>query len=144
MTVQEQEHVKQKGYAEAMRYIANAKDALEKAGRNGMSFKDSKYVSSASGIAYKGVLVALDAWLQLKGIELPKNKPSKKERSKTIDFYRENIAKLDKKLLHDLNMVYEALHLYGYYDGTLLIGTISDGFKFAKNIINRIKPKGAL
>ncbi len=144
MTVQEQEHIRQKGYALAMRYIANAKDSLKKAGRNGIYFKDSKYVSSASGIAYKGVLVALDTWLELKGIELPKTKPSRKERGKTIDFYRENLAKLDKKLLQDLNMVYDILHLLGYYDGFLSVKVINEGFEIAGMIINRIKPKVAL
>ncbi|MDR1812185.1 MAG: DUF5618 family protein [Candidatus Fibromonas sp.] len=126
-------------YAEAMRYFNNAKGLLKKAERDGRYFKDSKYVSSASGVAYKGVLVALDCWLSLKGVEVPKNASGKKNR-KSIEFYRDNIAKLDKKLLKDLNGVYETLHLFGYYDGTLIVGIVNESFKIAGEIINRIKP----
>jgi len=142
MTVLEQERIKQKGYAEAVRYVANAKTILKNAGRDGRYFKDSKFVSSASGVAYKGVLVALDYWLLLKGVAVSKGAVGRKGQ-KTIEFYRENIAGLDKKLLKDLNGVYDALHLYGYYDGTLLAAVIDDGFKIAGEIIERIKPAKA-
>jgi hypothetical protein len=143
MTMQKQEHIKQKEYALAMRYMANAKDMLKKAGRGDKLFKDSKYVSTASGAAYKGVLVALDAWLQLKGIELPAEGWRGKKKGKSIKFYTENLGKLDKKLLDCLTEVYRALHLSGYYDGALLIGTIDGGFSIAMGIINRIKPREA-
>ncbi|GBU23625.1 hypothetical protein R83H12_00241 [Fibrobacteria bacterium R8-3-H12] len=139
MTFQDQQHTKQEGYNLAVRYIANAKDTLKKAGRDGIYFEDAKYVSSASGIAYKGVLTALDTWLQLKGVELPR-KESGRAKGKSIDFYRTNLTKLDKKLLRALNVAYDNLHLAGYYDGTLSFGTISDGFKSALEIIETIKP----
>ncbi len=139
MTVQDQQHIKQRAYAEAMRYIANAKDDLKKAGKIDGHFRDPKYVRRASGTAYSGVLIALDAWLKLKGVDLPKGKARK-----SIDFYRDNIAKLDKKLLDHLKIVYDTLHLSGYYDGTLSLGTINDGFKMAGYIINRIKPQEAI
>jgi hypothetical protein len=141
MTILEQEHIRQKEYTLAMRYMANAKDMLKKAGRDGNYFKDSKYVSSASGIAYKGALVALDAWLKLKGVELPKSNSRGEKKGKSIDFYRTNLTELDKKLLRALNLAYSNLHLYGYYDGTLSVGTISDGFESANEIITKIKPK---
>jgi hypothetical protein len=145
MTMQEQEHIKQKEYAHAMRYMANAKDALKKAGQDGRHFKDSKYVSSASGIAYKGTLVALDAWLLLKGVKLPKStreaKNGKSEKGKSIIFYRKVLTNLDKKLLDDLDEAYKYLHLDGYYDGVLSIKIIDSGFDAATDIINRIKPR---
>jgi hypothetical protein len=148
MTVHEQEEIKRKEYALAMRYMSNAKDMLKKAGRDGKLFKDSKYVSTASGTAYKGALVALDAWLRLEGVELPENtrkaKKGKSEEGKSIGLYRKILTAMDKKLLNDLNGIYSALHLDGYYDGTLLIGTIDAGFDVAHDIINRIKPKEAL
>jgi len=143
MTVQKQQHIKQKGYALAMRYMDNAMDTLRKAGRDGKFFEDPKYVSSASGIAYKGVLVALDHWLRLKGVDVPENAIGKKER-KSIDFYRGHLAKLDKKLLKELNGVYYALHLSGYYDATLVSGTVDAGFEIAKEIVEKIKPTEAL
>jgi len=137
MKVEDQEHFKNKQYALAMRYIANAAEMLKKAGKDGKYFKDSKYVSSASGIAYKGVLVAVDAWLELKEVEFPEEK-----NRKTITFYNIEIGKRDKKLVRDLKIAYDALHLSGYYDGTLSCGTINDGFEAAHSIINRIKPAG--
>jgi hypothetical protein len=146
MTMHEQEHIKQTEYAAAMRYMANAKDMLKKAGREGKRFKDSKYVSSASGIAYKGALVALDAWLRLKGVKLPEKreaKNGKSEESKSIGFYRKVLTNMDRKLLDDLNGVYKHLHLDGYYDGTLLVGIIDTGFSVATDIIDRIKPREA-
>ena len=140
MTIEEQENIRQENYALAMRYMANAKDALKKAGRDGKYFKDSKYVSSASGIAYKGVLIALDSWLQTKDVKLPENKRGEKK-GKSIGFYRESLRELDKKLLRDLNGVYDSLHLDGYYDGTLVTKIIDGGFEIAYDIINQIKPQ---
>jgi len=136
MTLEEQQHIKQKDYAEAMRYIANAEDDLQKAGKDNDSkhYKDAKYVRRACGTAYNAVLIALDTWLGSKGVELPK-----KER-KSIDFYRENLRKLDKKLLQHLNIAYSTLHLSGYYDGNLSKGNVTDGFEAANLIVNRINP----
>jgi len=73
MTNDEQNLYMSKEYAEAMRYMDNAEETLKRAGKqdNGR-YKDEKYVRSACGIAYLGVLAALDAWLTLKGIEIPK------------------------------------------------------------------------
>ena len=143
MDLQKQQHIKQEGYAQAMRYMDNATDILKKAGRDGKFFEDPKYVSSASGIAYKGVLVALDYWLQSKGVNVPESAVGKKER-KSIDFYRGHLAKLDKKLLKYLNGVYSALHLNGYYDATLVSGIVDVGFEMAKEIVEKIKPTEAL
>jgi len=147
MTPKEQEHIKQKGYKEALRYIANAKDDLKLARRNGKRFKDTKYVSSASGIAYRGVLKALDTWLQLKGVEMPedfdRSKDKNKGKNRTIDFYRTHLAKMDRKLLEDLNLVYWSLHLLGYYDCCEFTGTIDEGFEVVDNILKRIEPTGA-
>ncbi|MDR2554402.1 MAG: DUF5618 family protein [Fibromonadaceae bacterium] len=147
MTQKEQEHIKQKGYKEAMHYIANAKDDLKLARRNGRYFDETKYVSSASGIAYRGVLKALDTWLQLKGVEIPKNfdrsEDKNKGKSRTIDFYRTHLAKMDKKLLGDLNAVYWSLHLLGYYDCCAMTKVIDEGFEVVDEILKRIEPAGA-
>jgi hypothetical protein len=139
MTLQEQQHIKQKGYAEAMRYIANAKDYLKKAGIEGDWYKDKKYVRTACGTAYNGVLEALGTYFELKNIDVFENK----ERS-TIDFYRKNLPKENKKLLKTLNSVYSILHINGYYQGVLDSVLIKTGFQRAKEIIDLIKPAEAL
>jgi len=134
MTVEEQEYIKQVGYAEAMRYIANAKDILKKAGQNGWYYEDRKYVRIACGTVYSGVLEALDAWLKLKGVKPPKGK------RKSITFYEQNIGLLDKKMSKTLDSVYHILHIGGYYDGGLDSRVIKIGFSSAMEIINKIKP----
>jgi hypothetical protein len=91
-------------------------------------------VRTACGTAYNGVLIALDTYLTLKDVELPK----KKRRS--IDFYTRNISKIDGKMLKYLDTVYSVLHLSGYYDGILNASVIKEGFDNAYDIIDKIKP----
>jgi len=137
MTVQDQEKTKQKEYARAMRYFDNAKKTLSQTDIEGVYYKDEKYVSSACSIAYKGVLVALDCWLSLKGVEFPKE--SKKQR-KSIEFYMYNLGRLNEKMVVRLNSVYNALHLAGYYGSNTDSRIIKAGFANAKDLINLIKP----
>ncbi|MDR3188022.1 MAG: DUF5618 family protein [Prevotellaceae bacterium] len=129
---EQQQDVKSKAYVEAIRYMDNAKDVLKKAGKDGKYYSDKKYVRMACGTTYSGILVALDAYLVLKGV------PEVKKKS--IDFYRKNIALLDKSLLRDLNSAYDILHLDGYYEGRLRADVIKLGFDIAYEIIDYIKP----
>ena len=139
MSVQEQQQTKEKYFNEAMRYIDNAKECLLKAeiDEKGKYYNDQKYVSSACGIAYKGVLVALDCFFILKGV----HKPTAKDR-KSIEYYQKNLGKFDKKILNTLNSAYQILHLWGYYDGIKNVDVVKTGFAEAKVIIDKIKPAG--
>lgn len=134
MSTQEQQQIKKKYYKEAIRYMDNAKDSLSKAGKDGKYYKDEKYVKTACGTAYNGVLKALDGYLILKNIEPPKGS------RKSIYYYQQNIAKLDKKILNAVNNAYNILHLSGYYDGINNITVIQEGFELAYDIIDKIKP----
>jgi hypothetical protein len=136
MTRQTHQEANQENYAQVVRYLDNAKEDLQKAGKSeeGNLFKDKKYVRRASGTAYSAVLMAVDIWLATKGIV-----PTKKER-KSIDFYRNHLRKLDIKLLNYLNVAYDSLHLGGYYDGNLSKGNMSDGFDAANSIVKRLHP----
>ena len=135
MSMQEQQELKEQYYGEAMRYMDNAKEYLKQAKKEGKMYRDRKYVRTACGTAYNGVLIALDCYLMLKGVK----KPSKKER-KSIEFYQLNLGKLDRKMLDNLNMAYQILHLYGYYDGIESVNVIKEGFYFANMILEKIKP----
>jgi uncharacterized protein (UPF0332 family) len=135
MSTEEQQELKQKNYAEAIRYMDNAKEVLQKAKKEDNFYSDRKYVRMACGTAYNGVLLALDAYLKLKEVELPK------KARRSIEFYIGNIGKIDRKLLKYLNGAYDTLHLAGYYDGNLSARVIKDGFDHAYEIINKIKPK---
>ncbi|GHU96901.1 hypothetical protein FACS1894156_8360 [Bacteroidia bacterium] len=128
-----------KSYTEVLRYMRNAEDTLQKSGKDGNHYLDTKYVRSSCGIAYLGVLLALDIWLALKGIPMP-TKRDKTKKHRSIDMYRYDIGGLDKKLLTSVNTVYNILHLSGYYDGEQDARIIRAGFAVAYEIIEKIKP----
>jgi len=136
MTRQTHQDINQENYAQVVRYLDNAKEDLQKAGKSeeGNLYKDRKYVRRASGTAYSAVLMAVDIWLGKKGIV-----PTKKER-KSIDFYRNHLRTLDMKMLNNLNAAYDSFHLGGYYDGNLSRGNIADGFEAANSIVKKIHP----
>ena len=138
MSVLEQQELKKKYYSEAMRYMENAKENLIKAKQEGPIYRDSKYVKTACGVAYNGVLTALDCFLILK--EIPK--PSGKKR-KSIDYYQKNLNTLDGKMLDNFNITYKILHLSGYYDGIESVKVVKEGFSYAYKIIEKIKPCAA-
>ncbi|GBU21602.1 hypothetical protein R80B4_01498 [Fibrobacteres bacterium R8-0-B4] len=136
MTPEERNEYMSKEYGEAVRYMDNAQETLKRAGKhNDGYYKDEKYVRTACGTAYLGVLIALDAWLTLKGVDIPiKNDHT------NIKFYLTNIGKLDMKLLDRLNAAYHALHLAGYYRKVKSVSIIKGGFDAAYEIIGKIKP----
>jgi len=90
MSVEEQEQTKERYYIEAMRYMDNAKEYLKNAKKEGNYYRDPKYVRTECGAAYNGVLIALDGYLSLKGIKKPKGK-----NRKSIEYYHNNLGKLD-------------------------------------------------
>ena len=137
MSINEQQQIKEEYHREALRYMDNAKECLTKAKKENGFYYDQKYVRMACGTAYSGLLVALDCFLILKGIK----KPTSKER-KSIEYYQQNITKIDKKMLGSLNSAYKILHLWGYYDGIDNVETLKIGFSDANNIIEKIKPAG--
>ena len=135
MSIQEQQQAKEQYYSEAMRYMDNAKEYLKNAQKEGDFYHDIKYVRTACGTAYSGMLIALDCFLILKGM----HKPTGKER-KSIEYYQKNIGKIDKKMLDYLNSAYKILHLSGYYDGINNVTVVKKGLDNAKTIIDKIKP----
>jgi hypothetical protein len=135
MSIHEQQLIKEKFYSEAMRYMDNAKQCLKNTTIEDNRYIDSKYVKMACGTAYSGLLIGLEGYLILKGIDKPKGKTRK-----SIEFYQENLSKLDKKMLNTLVDAYQILHLYGYYDGLQNVRVIKEGFKLANELIGKIKP----
>ena len=120
-------------YKEAIRYIDNAHATLKLAGRDGRFYIDKKYVHTACGTAYIGMLKALDFLFDIK-------KVPKRRGRKSIDFYREILSNMDKKLLNHLNGGYYILHLNGYYEVLTDAKAIEAGFDNAIAIIDALKP----
>jgi len=136
MSGQEQEFLREKYYNEAVRYMENAKGCLKNAKKSGNLYEDTKYVRMACGTAYCGVLIALDGFFTLRGVHKQKSK-----NRKSIEYYQNNMAKIDKKMLGSLNISYKILHLSGYYDGIESVDVVKIGFDEAYKIINKIKPE---
>ncbi|MDR0603478.1 MAG: DUF5618 family protein [Bacteroidales bacterium] len=122
-------------YDEAVRYRENAKKNLENAKVNNDGYyEDKKYVRTACGLAYSGLLIALDCYLILKGVEVMERT------KKDIIFYRSNLSKQNKKLGRNLDSAYELLHILGYYDGITRSSVVKDGFKELDVFIELINP----
>ncbi|MBM2815318.1 MAG: hypothetical protein HW421_2080 [Ignavibacteria bacterium] len=120
-------------YKESMRYIENARATLKLAGREDKYYQDVKYVQTACGTAYLGMLKALDYLFDIK-------KVPKRRGKKAIEYYQSELSKMDKKLLNHLNDAYHLLHLEGYYGGIKNIKVINEGFEIATLVINALKP----
>jgi hypothetical protein len=133
MSIEEKNEIRKSAYLEALRYMDNAKDTLRKAGKQGKYYGDAKYVRMASGAAYSGMLLALDALLKIKNRHPSKNK-------KSIEWYRDEIRKIDLKILQKLNTAYNVLHLLGYYEGETDANVINSGLDSALSVIKHIKP----
>lgn len=122
---------------EALRYMHNAREILGKSPIEDSRYVDDKYVKSACGVAYLGVLKALDEFLLRKGL-------SKKELPKKVDEYRKALQKYaspyNGKLLRQFDDIYDELHIGGYYRGILhSTDTVKGAFRTAKDFIEKLK-----
>ena len=114
---------------EARRYVANAKEVIEKANYDceTKSYTDSKYVKTAGDILWKGCLIAMDSALD---VRKGKGRPS-------IEKYKEAAGKRDRSLLQFLNVGYATMHLSMGYDGNKSKKVCDAGFESANAIIDR-------
>lgn len=122
---------------EAMRYIENAKETLLKSPIEDNRYTDDKYVKSACGIAYLGILKAIEEYLLGKGL-------TKKELPKKVEEYEKALQKYaspyNGKLLREFSDLYDELHIAGYYRGNLHhVGVVKEVFKDAKSFIVKLK-----
>ena len=112
---------------EARRYVANAKEVIQKANYDPElnRYSDGKYVKMAGNTLWNGCLIALDA---LFGISKRKGRPD-------IRKYKEEAAKRDKKLLAAIADGYNTMHLSMGYDGNKDRRVCDAGFANANAII---------
>ncbi|MDR0574013.1 MAG: DUF5618 family protein [Tannerella sp.] len=115
---------------EAERYLENARKILsEKAGKDGNYYNDSKYVRMAGNTAWNGVLIALDAVLDVRKNLKSRQRPDIKD-------YQAAISRKDNKMTTPLHVAYETLHLYLGYDGNLYYKIVQSGMEQAKIMID--------
>ncbi len=118
---------------EARRYLDNAREILrDKAHKEDGIYQDAKYVKMAGHTAYTGVLVALDGLLG-----------KKSKGRKDVDWYKQKLASLDKRLLSSFVGVYDTLHLSMSYDGNPLASVATAGLQEADTIIKWIETRAA-
>lgn len=119
---------------EAKRYLDNAKEILrEKAKKEDGFYQDKKYVKLAGHAAYTGVLVAFDGLLGVKG-----------KGRKSVEWYLEQIGKMDKKALSSFHAAYDTLHLSMGYDGNQSADISAAGLKLAESLINWVETRTAV
>jgi len=114
---------------EAERYLQNARQMLsEKAEKDGDYYNDSKYVRMAGNTAWNGVLIALDAVLDVR---------SNSKRGQRLDFkdYQSAISKKDNKTPRVLYNAYNLLHLSLGYDGITSYKVVQYSLEQAKMIL---------
>ena len=123
---------------EARRYIENAREILrDKARKEDGYYQDAKHVKMAGNTAYSGILVALDYLLS------PKKKGRKDPERRPINWYKEQLATMDKKVLGAFVSAYDTLHLSLGYDGNPSADVASSGLKDAETIISWVETRTA-
>lgn len=124
---------------EPKRYIANARETLRKSPIEDNVYIDVKYVKSAFGIAYLGILDAVNKYLIHKGL-------TEKELPRKFEEYQKTLKKFggvhNGKLLRQFNVIYHELHIAGYYHGELRsTNIVKDTLKNADDFISRFRTK---
>lgn len=123
---------------EALRYLNNAKEILKSIPVENNIYTDIKPVREAFGTAYLAILEAINEYLKTKkGL-------TKKELPKSVDSYRnalqKHIAVHNGKLMREFEMLYDMLHIAGYYRGLLYdTDVVKDAIKAAKVFIEKIR-----
>jgi len=122
---------------EATRYLNTAKEILRSVKIEGRFYVDKKPVREAFGTAYLAILEAINEVLLEKGV-------SEKDLPKSIEEYRKALAKHvsahNGKLIRDFNVLYESLHIHGYYRGAIYnVHAVKDYLTSAKEFIEKVK-----
>jgi hypothetical protein len=125
-----------KNVKEALRYLNNAKEILRDIPVENGTYTDIKRVREAFGTAYLAVLESINEVLLKKGI-------TKKDLPKSIDAYRAALQKYvtghDGKLMREFEMLYDVLHIAGYYRALIYnVNMVKDALKAAKSFIGKL------
>jgi len=125
------------GMREALRYLNNAREILKSVPVEDNTYMDIKPVREAFSTAYLAVLEAINEYL------IMKKGFTKKELPKSVDAYRKALQKYlavrDGRFLREFEMLYDALHIAGYYRGLIYnVDAVKDYLKAAKAFIEKI------
>ena len=121
---------------EAIRYLHNAREILRKAPKEGRVYTDVKPVREACGTAYLAILEAINEYLLSLGL-------AKKELPKSVEAYQKVLRKYlgihNGKLFREFDILYDELHIAGYYRGLLhRVDVVHDVLKGAQQFIQKL------
>lgn len=122
---------------EAIRYLENAKRILKDSKVEDNRYEDIKLVREAFGTAYLAILEAINEALLKRGVP-------KKELPKKVEEYEKALKKFfgihNGNLLRDFIMLYDALHIAGYYRGLIYnVDAVKAYLKATRAFIEKIK-----
>lgn len=122
---------------ESLRYLSNAKELLKKSPIEDNTYIDVKPVREAFGTTYLAILEAINEALLTRGL-------TRKELPKSVEAYRKALQKYlavhDGKLLREFEVIYDEVHIAGYYRGLLRnVNVVKEVLKSAKTFIEKIK-----
>ncbi len=121
---------------EPIRYIENAKEILRKSPVEDNYYTDMKYVKTAFGCGYLGVLKAMDEFLISRGLEKSKLPKKVEEYSKALKKYG---GMYNGKLMRQFDALYDELHIGGYYRGTLRsVKVVKEALLDARSFIEKL------
>lgn len=84
----------------------------------------------AGNTAYSGILEALDSLFG-----------NKRKGRKNVEWYQEELGKIDRKMLNSFNAAYDTLHLALGYDGNQIEKVAKAGLEEAEKIICWVEMK---
>ena len=124
------------GHSEPLRYLHNARQILKKAPREDHIYTDVKPVREACGTAYLAVLEAINEYLLSRGV-------IKKELPRSYEAYQKALRKYlgihNGKLFREFEILYDELHLAGYYRGWLhRVDMVQSALNAAQQFIQKI------
>lgn len=128
---------KEEAVKEAWRYLKNGKETIQKSPIENGRYADSKFVAEGCGIAFIGVLKALDGYFS-KQIQRKTKSPNSREYYRELIYQCRN-SQIKKILDNNFNEVYIDLHVAGYYNDETSLKIIKDGMKAAKTIIETVE-----
>jgi len=117
---------------EAKRYMANARGILAEQKIEGKYYNDPKYVRMAGNTLWNGILIALEAVLEIQ---------KEKKRGARPDFqdYLKKASQVDKKFTKILSNAYEIIHKSLGYDGVTKVDIVKIALEDTKEIIEWCK-----
>jgi hypothetical protein len=119
-----------------IRYINNAKELLKRSKIEGGYYTDLKYVRSAFGVLYLGILKAVDDFLLKRGVE-EKSLPKRIE--EYVKCFKGYGSPYDGKLIKEFESLYKEVHIAGYYRGLLSsVKVIKDIFEESEKFIKKL------